>query len=82
MASEQPESPQFVIADMGREVGILNTKKNEIAIFHGDNPHDLKRRLEWVESGLNSGEITTRDWVWQNYNPSQPGTEQEQRSGT
>lgn len=59
--------PQFRIADMGRQVGILNTKKNEIAIFHGDDPLDLKRRIERVEAGLNDGTITTRDWVWQEY---------------
>lgn len=59
--------PQFRIADMGREVGILNTKNNQIAIFHGDDPHELKRRLEWAEAGLNDGTITTRDWVWEDY---------------
>jgi hypothetical protein len=62
--------PQFVIADMGREVGILNTKKNEIAIFYGSDPHELKRRLEWAESGLNSGEVTARDFVWSKFNPA------------
>lgn len=61
------DEPQFRIADMGLQVGILNTKKNEIAIFHGDDPHELKRRLEWAESGLNDGTITTRDWVWEDY---------------
>ena len=61
--------PQFRIADMGREVGILNTKNNQIAIFHGGDPHDLKRRLEYAEAGLNSGDMTTRDWVWEDYTP-------------
>lgn len=61
------DAPQFRIADMGREVGILNTKNNQIAIFHGDDPIDLKRRLEWAEAGLNDGTITTRDWVWEDY---------------
>lgn len=63
------EEPRFTIADMGREVGILDRQKNVIAIFHGRDPFDLKRRLEYAEAGLNSGEMTTRDWVWEDYTP-------------
>ena len=59
--------PRFVIAGMGREVGVLDTQKNRIAIFHGSDPLELKRRLEWAEAGLNDGTITTRDWVWEDY---------------
>lgn len=62
--------PQFRIVDRGNDIGILNTKNNQIAIFHGyRSPHELKRRLEWAEAGLNDGTITTRDWVWEEYTP-------------
>jgi hypothetical protein len=61
---------RFTIADFGRDIGILDTKKNEIAVFHGyEDPLELKRRLEYAEAGLNDGSITTRDWVWEKYDP-------------
>jgi hypothetical protein len=64
----EPE-PRFKIGDVGRKVGIIDTKKNLVAVFYGNNPQDLWRRLKTVEAGLNSGEITTRDWVWEEYKP-------------
>lgn len=55
---------RFEIGGAGREVGIIDTQKDVIAVFHGSDPVDLRRRLEFAVTGLNDGTITTRDWVW------------------
>jgi hypothetical protein len=64
----EPE-PRFKIGDVGHKVGIIDTKKNVVAIFYGNDPQDLWRRLTAVEAGLNSGEITTTGYTWEEYKP-------------
>lgn len=56
---------RFVIDGVGREVGIVDTKKNEFAKFLGKDPVELRRRLERAVSRLNSGEDTPTGYVWE-----------------
>lgn len=56
---------RFEIGEAGREVGIVDTTKKMIAVFHGADPEALTRRLQYAVAGLNDGSITTRDWVWE-----------------